>query len=73
MWLAVHLKRRRKCRIIIPDWLSVRTYLPTLPGSSVADGPAASLEEIYRHETTSPDFSEMAANYLEVSKVLLEW
>jgi len=30
LWLAVHLKKKRKCRIIPPKWLSTRNT-PSLP------------------------------------------
>lgn len=35
-------------------------------------GIAGMLEDTLKEETTSPDFSELPNNYLEIAKVLLE-
>jgi GINS complex subunit 2 len=56
LWMALHLKQKRKCRIVVPTWLSV-----------------GDLTELLHLETTKTDFSELPRDWLEISKVLLEW
>jgi len=79
LWLAVHLKKKRRCRIVAPSWLRVGAS-PSLPlallvsaRSRLTRRPhAGELEEVLREEQTRAEFSDLPRDYLEVSKVLLE-
>lgn len=31
LWLALHLKKKRKCRIVCPGWLNLRSSPPSTP------------------------------------------
>jgi len=79
LWLAIHLKKKRKCRIIPPKWLSTRknsfsflplSFLNELIGSmkSFADY----LEGILKEEQSLDEFADLPRDYLEVSKILLD-
>lgn len=73
LWLAVHLKKKRKCHIDPPTWLSIRASLAsTSRPYELTRTWIAALEETLRQEVSEGSFSEMPRDYVEVAKVLLE-
>lgn len=55
LWVAVSCKKRRKGKVVCPDWMAVDK-----------------LTELWKKETTRPEFSEVPFRWLEISKALLE-
>lgn len=65
LWLALSLRKKRKCVIIPPDWLSVGAYFFLF---SWVDA----LTEYVRQETTSLPFAPLPLHYVAIAKLLLE-
>jgi GINS complex subunit 2 len=78
LWLALSLKRKKKCRIIGPEWLTVGK----LPHLYIAHKRRAdrspvvikeNLEALMRAEKENPlSFVPLPRHFIEVSKVLLD-
>jgi GINS complex subunit 2 len=71
--MALSLKRKRKCRVVAPNWLTVGELFPiTLTERTIADI-ADKLQELLIAEKTNKDaFEKLPRRFMEVSKVLLD-
>lgn len=75
LWLALNLKKRRRCSIICPDWLQYGESV-SLPiqekllteVSHVSDN----LKKLHREEVMTEAFAPVALHYIAIAKVLLE-
>ena len=73
--MAVNLKKKKKCRIIPPRWLTLGMHFQTLIPSTVyvlTTLPADNLELMLREETRGEAFAPLPFNYMELSRILLE-
>ncbi|RYF51371.1 MAG: hypothetical protein EOO38_03395 [Cytophagaceae bacterium] len=81
IWLALSLKRKRKCRIVCPDWLVVgesASPTPMIQSSSV--GPSIywlteieKLQALLKDEKENAEgFEPLPRRFLETSKILLD-
>lgn len=68
LWLAVALKRRMKCSIRPPIWLTKGARDQVIFENNLAESLQAKKEEEKAHE----DFIEMPAYFQEIANILLE-
>jgi len=66
LWLAISLRKKRKCVVIPPEWLSVGTSYFFFFSNIDA------LSEYLRLETSALPFAPLPLHYVVVAKLLLE-
>lgn len=70
--MAVNLKKKKKCRIIPPLWLTLGEQGTSIWESLLMYRAAENLELMLREETRGEAFAPLPFNYMELSRILLE-